>query len=65
MRDSPPADDPPPTPPVRPSSNDCCRGGCDPCVFELYEEAVERYRVELKAWEARTARNKTDGPTSH
>jgi hypothetical protein len=33
--------------------DDCCRSGCDPCIFDLYEEAMERYRVLLQAWEAR------------
>ena len=24
-----------------------------PCVFDLYEEAMDRYRAQLKAWEKR------------
>jgi hypothetical protein len=24
-----------------------------PCIYDLYEEALERYRVELAAWLAR------------
>jgi hypothetical protein len=48
-------DDPAPQPPVRPSIDDCCRSGCVPCVFDLYEEAMERYRIELKAWGERHA----------
>lgn len=46
-------DDPPPVPPVRPAPEDCCNGGCLPCVFDLYEDAMERYRIELAAWHAR------------
>jgi hypothetical protein len=45
--------DPRPQPPVQPDLADCCRSGCTPCVFDLYEEALERYRKELAAWEAR------------
>jgi hypothetical protein len=46
-------DAPAPQPPVRPDLDDCCRSGCIPCVFDLYEEAMERYKIELKAWELR------------
>lgn len=45
--------DPRPLPPTRPHSDDCCRSGCDRCIFELYQEALERYRGELQAWEQR------------
>lgn len=45
--------DPRPQPPAQPGLEDCCRSGCTPCVFDLYEEALERYRKELAAWEAR------------
>lgn len=48
-----PQDESPPLPPVRPHPDECCRCGCDPCVYDLYEEALERYRVALSAWEAR------------
>ncbi|MEO7493660.1 MAG: oxidoreductase-like domain-containing protein [Massilia sp.] len=44
---------PPPVPPVQPGLEDCCRSGCTPCVFDLYEEAMERYRVQLAKWKAR------------
>ena len=47
------ADDPRPTPPERPSPDDCCHSGCSPCVFDLYQDALERYKAELRAWEAR------------
>ncbi|MCG7400226.1 MULTISPECIES: oxidoreductase-like domain-containing protein [Caballeronia] len=50
-----PADDPRPTPPERPLPEDCCRSGCNQCVFELYREALERYEADVRAWEARHA----------
>ncbi|MBS6363015.1 MAG: hypothetical protein KH616_21970 [Burkholderia sp.] len=53
-----PLDDPRPTPPPRPAPEDCCHSGCSPCVFDLYAEALGRYRVELAAWEARHAKRK-------
>jgi hypothetical protein len=43
-------DDPPPLPPPRPTLEDCCRGGCDPCVFDLYDAELERYEARLRAW---------------
>jgi len=47
------AGDPAPTPPLPPSLEDCCRSGCAPCVFDLHEDAMERYRVRLQAWRLR------------
>jgi hypothetical protein len=41
-----------PEPPAAPCLDDCCRSGCVPCVFDLYEEALERYERALAAWEA-------------
>lgn len=53
---------PRPVPPVQPELEDCCRSGCTPCVFDLYEEALERYERELKAWEAGQAANPEPAP---
>jgi hypothetical protein len=56
---------PRPVPPVRPELEDCCRSGCTPCVFDLYEEALERYEKALAAWEAaRQAVLPGEGPSS-
>jgi hypothetical protein len=44
-----------PVPPERPGDNECCQSGCDPCVFDFYASEMDRYRQELKAWEARQA----------
>ncbi|GAU03777.1 oxidoreductase [Burkholderia stabilis] len=54
----PSADDPRPTPPEQPELEDCCNSGCSPCVFDLYDEALARYRIELAEWEARQAQRK-------
>jgi hypothetical protein len=54
-------DDPAPQPPARPSVDDCCRSGCTPCVFDLYEEALEQYRIELKTWQERQEMNGKKG----
>jgi|GEM_PF-1032049 len=48
-------DDPRPLPPERPSNEDCCQSGCSPCIFDLYDEEMGRWRAALAAWEAREA----------
>jgi hypothetical protein len=45
--------DPPPVPPVEPDAADCCGEGCVRCVYDVYEEALERYQAALVAWRAR------------
>jgi hypothetical protein len=52
-----PDDDPKPQPPVRPAPEDCCHSGCTPCVFDLYDAELERYRAALDAWERRRKSN--------
>jgi hypothetical protein len=61
-----PDDDPPPVLPIRPRLDDCCGRSCDPCVFDLYDEAVDRYRAALKAWQQRNPARAPDddGPRS-
>ncbi|MDE1179726.1 oxidoreductase-like domain-containing protein [Paraburkholderia sp.] len=49
------ADDPPPVPPDQPDLNDCCRSGCEPCIFDLYDADLARYREKLAEWQARHA----------
>ena len=53
MTDPKSALDPPPVPPARPSNDDCCGGGCNSCVFDVYDEALQRHHVELAAWRER------------
>lgn len=53
LADPAPDDDPQPLAPQRPMPYDCCHSGCEPCVFDLYDEALERYEAQLRAWRAR------------
>lgn len=53
MPDPPSDADPRPLPPERPRGEDCCGGGCNPCVFDVYDAALTRYEAELAAWRAR------------
>ena len=57
---SPQDNDPRPTPPVRPDNDDCCKSSCDPCIFDVYDDALDRYRAALQAWEARHGGRETD-----
>jgi hypothetical protein len=47
------ARDLPPRRPVEPDAADCCGEGCVRCVFDVYEEALERYTAALEAWRLR------------
>ena len=49
------AEDPKPQPPREPESWECCQSGCDPCVFDRYWDALERYEQALAQWESRRA----------
>jgi len=45
--------DPPPIPPEKPLASDCCEGGCDRCVFDIYADELAQYEIELAAWRER------------
>ena len=55
------AADPEPVPPREPLAEDCCGGGCAPCVYDLYIEALERYREALRVWQLRQPDSGTSG----
>jgi hypothetical protein len=42
-----------PEPPREPDPDECCRSGCEPCVYDLYWEALDRYERALDAWKRR------------
>jgi len=48
-----PIGDPKPTPPIEPTPEECCGGGCDPCVYDRYYDALRRYREALQLWALR------------
>jgi hypothetical protein len=47
-----------PTPPREPSAEECCGKGCMPCVFDVYADALERYKAQLEAWNIKSGRPK-------
>ncbi|WP_435870014.1 oxidoreductase-like domain-containing protein [Eleftheria terrae] len=57
-------DDPQPVPPREPALDECCGQGCEPCIFDLYEAARQRYLAELQAWQARHASRLTPDGSS-
>lgn len=38
-----------PPPPREPDTEECCGNGCDPCIFDLYEQRLERWRQRCRA----------------
>ncbi len=42
-----------PQPPEPPDINACCGSGCDPCIFDAHDLAMDAYRQALRAWQAR------------
>lgn len=42
-----------PVAPLPPDDNACCGSGCDPCIWDWYQQERDRYQAELKAWQAR------------
>ena len=45
--------DPKPRPPEKPLPGDCCDGGCESCVYDVYADELEAYDKALAAWRAR------------
>ena len=50
-----PVPDERPQPPEPPDLDACCGNGCEPCIFDLHDLAMDQYRQALRAWEARQA----------
>ena len=38
-----------PPPPEKPDPSECCGSGCVPCILDLYEDELERWREEVAA----------------
>jgi hypothetical protein len=58
---------PRPQPPLPPDDAQCCKSGCNPCIWDLYDEEMAAYRAALAEWEARYGREagaKTPPPPS-
>lgn len=45
--------DPQPLQPPPLDLDSCCGNGCDPCVVDLHDLAMDQYRQDLRAWRAR------------
>jgi hypothetical protein len=48
-------DDPEPQAPAEPDFDACCGNGCEPCIYDLYDLEMDRYRHALRAWKERQA----------
>lgn len=55
--------DPKPEPPEPPDLDDCCGNGCDPCIFDRHDMAMDAYRQALRAWQARQDAQATQANT--
>jgi hypothetical protein len=55
-----PDPDPEPVAPLEPAADECCGSGCVRCVFDIHEDARERYLIELAAWRARQSSKVVD-----
>ncbi len=59
-----PEDDPMPQPPEAPDINACCGSGCDPCIFDAHDMAMDEYRQDLRAWHERQAARAASAPSA-
>lgn len=55
LPDDPPPDDPPPAEPLPPDDAACCGSGCDPCVWDFFNEERRQWQADMAAWRARRA----------
>lgn len=42
-------DHPIPKPPPMPDESECCHRGCEPCIFDYYDKAMERWEARVRA----------------
>ncbi|MBL8556290.1 MAG: hypothetical protein JNL41_18595 [Phenylobacterium sp.] len=38
-----------PRPPTPPDPQECCQRGCDPCILDYYDRALERWETRIRA----------------
>ncbi|MDZ4372913.1 MAG: oxidoreductase-like domain-containing protein [Phenylobacterium sp.] len=38
-----------PRPPDKPQDYECCKRGCCPCIFDYYDDALERWERRIEA----------------
>ncbi len=38
-----------PRPPTPPDPQECCQRGCDPCILDYYDRALERWERRVEA----------------
>ena len=38
-----------PRPPAKPDPAECCNGGCNPCILDSYDVALERWEARVRA----------------
>lgn len=53
--------------PVPPADNECCEGGCSPCVWDHYYEAMRVWQEQQKAEKAKASADseKAQGNAAH
>ena len=37
-----------PEPPDEPVANDCCGSGCIPCVFDIYDDELKKWKLQCQ-----------------
>lgn len=52
-----------PPAPEAPDPDACCGSGCDPCIFDIHEQRLERWRRRCE--QLRTAARDGDRATPH
>lgn len=49
-------------PPVEPDESDCCNSGCNPCILDVYEEQLKKYKQQISS---QLITNNCMSPTSY
>lgn len=46
--------------PIKPENDDCCGGGCCPCVWDTYFNALDLWEEQQEKEKAQAEKGKTD-----